>query len=104
MDGTTTSRAMSDSLRSLDEIRYALDQAEWTTPAQVHGTNFRPHVRERYRQWLVHKLAGWVDQFDVSGCVGCGRCITWCPVGIDITAEVAALRATDGARSEGSGR
>jgi ferredoxin len=60
--------------------------------AQVHGANFRPDVRARYRQWLVHKLAGWVDQFGSSGCVGCGRCITWCPVGIDITEEVAALR------------
>jgi len=46
----------------------------------------------RYRQWLTHKLASWIDQFGVSGCVGCGRCITWCPVGIDITEEVAALR------------
>ncbi len=46
----------------------------------------------RYRQWLTHKLATWHDQFETSGCVGCGRCITWCPVGIDITAEVAALR------------
>jgi len=59
--------------------------------AQVHGLNFRPHVRERYRQWLVHKLAGWVDQFETSGCVGCGRCIAWCPAGIDLTEEVAAL-------------
>jgi ferredoxin len=69
--------------------------------AQVHGLNFRPHIRERYRQWLVHKLASWVDQFDVSGCVGCGRCITWCPVGIDLTEEVAAIAAgpaTAGAR------
>jgi ferredoxin len=66
--------------------------------AQVHGTNFRPHVRERYRQWLVHKLATWVDQFDTSGCVGCGRCITWCPVGIDLTEEVAAIAASPGAR------
>ncbi len=52
----------------------------------------RQTTRSRYRQWLTHKLAGWIDQFGVSGCVGCGRCITWCPVGIDITAEVAALR------------
>jgi ferredoxin len=64
--------------------------------AQVHGMNFRPHVRERYRQWLVHKLAGWVDQFEVSGCVGCGRCIAWCPAGIDLTEEVAALAADAG--------
>ena len=48
-------------------------------------------TRARYRQWLTHKLATWVDQFDSSGCVGCGRCITWCPVGIDITEEVAAI-------------
>ncbi len=49
--------------------------------------------RSRYRQWMTHKLATWVDQFGTSGCVGCGRCITWCPVGIDITAEVAAIAA-----------
>jgi ferredoxin len=60
--------------------------------AQVHGTNFRPQIRQRYRQWLVHKLASWIDQFGSSGCVGCGRCITWCPVGIDLTEEVAAIR------------
>ena len=55
------------------------------------------HSREaRYRQWLTHKFASWIDQFGTSGCVGCGRCITWCPVGIDVTEEVAAIRATDG--------
>jgi ferredoxin len=52
----------------------------------------RKTTASRYRQWLVHKLATWQDQFGVSGCVGCGRCITWCPVGIDLTEEVAALR------------
>ncbi len=48
----------------------------------------------RYRQWFVHKLASWIDQFGESGCVGCGRCITWCPVGIDLTAEMAAMERT----------
>jgi ferredoxin len=56
------------------------------------GGNVRSTIRSRYRQWLTHKLATWHDQFDTSGCVGCGRCITWCPVGIDLTVEVAAIR------------
>jgi sulfhydrogenase subunit beta (sulfur reductase) len=58
----------------------------------VHGGSVRPTGRSRYRQWLTHKLSTWWDQFDTSGCVGCGRCIAWCPVGIDITEEAAALR------------
>ena len=57
----------------------------------IHGKNFRPTIKDRYRMWLTHKLASWIDQFGVPGCVGCGRCITWCPVGIDITQEVEAL-------------
>ncbi|KAB2857083.1 MAG: sulfite reductase subunit A, partial [Bauldia sp.] len=58
----------------------------------IHGGSVRPSARSRYRQWMTHKLATWVDQFGSSGCVGCGRCITWCPVGIDITEEVRAIR------------
>ena len=61
----------------------------------LHGGSVRVSTRSRYRQWMTHKLATWIDQFGTSGCVGCGRCITWCPVGIDITEEVAAIRATD---------
>jgi sulfhydrogenase subunit beta (sulfur reductase) len=56
------------------------------------GGNTRPTTRSRYRQWLTHKLGTWKLQFDTLGCVGCGRCITWCPVGIDITMEIPALR------------
>jgi ferredoxin len=65
---------------------------------RVHGGNFRPSTRGRYRQWLTHKFASWFDQFGLSGCVGCGRCIAWCPVGIDVTEELTAIRATDGQR------
>ena len=61
----------------------------------LHGFNVRPDIRSRYRQWLTHKLATWHVQFDRSGCVGCGRCIAWCPVGIDLTEEVAALTASE---------
>jgi ferredoxin len=57
--------------------------------SNLHGTPVRTSTASRYRQWMTHKLASWYDQFGSSGCVGCGRCITWCPVGIDITAEIA---------------
>ncbi len=57
----------------------------------LHGHPVRSSTSSRYRQWMMHKLAYWYDQFGTSGCVGCGRCITWCPVGIDITAEIAEL-------------
>jgi sulfhydrogenase subunit beta (sulfur reductase) len=61
----------------------------------IHGGSIRPSARSRYRQWMTHKLATWIDQFGSSGCVGCGRCITWCPVGIDITEEARAIRQSD---------
>ncbi len=62
--------------------------------AYLHGGSIRRSVAARYRQWLTHKLAGWQDQFGTLGCVGCGRCITWCPVGIDLTQEVQRFRQT----------
>jgi ferredoxin len=80
LDGQTAERVRSwDSCFSL-EYSY------------IHGGHARTSVMARYRHWLTHKLASWHDQFGSSGCVGCGRCITWCPAGIDITEEVAAMR------------
>jgi sulfhydrogenase subunit beta (sulfur reductase) len=69
--------------------------------AYVHGGSVRPSLRARYRQWLTHKVATWHDQFGTSGCVGCGRCLTWCPVGIDITEEVAEIRGQPGSHLHG---
>ncbi|MFO1057825.1 MAG: 4Fe-4S dicluster domain-containing protein [Dongiaceae bacterium] len=63
----------------------------------IHGGSVRPGTASRYRQWMTHKLATWHEQFGSSGCVGCGRCITWCPVGIDITEEVQAIRQSEAA-------
>jgi ferredoxin len=60
------------------------------------GASVRTSRASRYRQWLTHKFASWIDQYGTSGCVGCGRCITWCPVGIDVTEEIEAIRITDG--------
>lgn len=60
------------------------------------GESVRLSRDARYRQWLTHKFASWIDQYGTSGCVGCGRCITWCPVEIDVTEEIAVIRATDG--------
>ncbi len=57
----------------------------------VHGGAVRTQTRSRFRQWMTHKLAHWWDQFGTSVCVGCGRCIAWCPAGIDITVEAAAF-------------
>ncbi len=57
----------------------------------IHGLTIRPDTRTRYRQWLTHKLGSWHEQYGRSGCVGCGRCISWCPAGIDITEEASAI-------------
>ena len=88
-----------------DVVSLRADRAErwrkWDTCFSVefsymHGGSVRSSPRSRYRQWLTHKLGTWHDQFGVPGCVGCGRCITWCPVGIDITVEAAAIREAGG--------
>jgi sulfhydrogenase subunit beta (sulfur reductase) len=67
----------------------------------IHGGSVRKSTASRYRQWITHKLATWHDQFGESGCVGCGRCVTWCPVGIDITEEAGRLRLSIQTSTEG---
>jgi len=85
---------------SLDGAEATRDR-EWASCFSEEFTHMsfgevRSSNRSRYRQWLTHKFDAWHLQFGTSGCVGCGRCITWCPVGIDVTEEIAAIRMTDG--------
>jgi ferredoxin len=77
------------------ERRQRWDSCFTVDYSHIHGGAVRGSARSRYRQWMTHKLATWIDQFGSSGCVGCGRCITWCPVGIDITEEARAIRRSD---------
>jgi sulfhydrogenase subunit beta (sulfur reductase) len=76
-----------------DERQRSWDSCFTLDHSYLHGGPVRTSTRSRYRQWMTHKLATWHDQFGTSGCVGCGRCIAWCPVGIDITEEVGAIAA-----------
>ena len=78
------------------------DSCFTTDFSYIHGGSVRATVKSRYRQWMTHKLATWIDQFGSSGCVGCGRCITWCPVGIDLTEEVRAIRQSSRAGEGGN--
>jgi formate hydrogenlyase subunit 6/NADH:ubiquinone oxidoreductase subunit I len=97
-DTTDLSGATAERVRRWDSC-FTLDFS------YIHGGSVRNSARSRYRQWMTHKLAHWIDQFGSSGCVGCGRCITWCPVGIDITEEAAAIRAApEPSRRDSDGR
>lgn len=90
LTGTTAER------RQLWDSCFSLDYS------YIHGGSVRRSAEARYRQWITHKLASWIDQFGTSGCVGCGRCITWCPAGIDITEEIKVLQGES--RHEQNGR
>jgi len=96
-DATDITGTISERVRRWDSC-FTLDFS------YVHGGSVRSSARSRYRQWITHKLAHWIDQFGSSGCVGCGRCITWCPVGIDITEEATAIRGSPEPSGEPSRR
>jgi sulfhydrogenase subunit beta (sulfur reductase) len=91
----TTVEDTSDVAGARAERRRKWDSCFTESFSYIHGGSVRSSVKSRYRQWLTHKLAAWVDQFGTSGCVGCGRCITWCPGRIDITEEVKAMRGAE---------
>jgi ferredoxin len=91
----TTVEDYTDLSGQLAERRRRMDVCFTMDFSYIHGGSIRYSPKARYRQWMTHKLATWIDQFGVSGCVGCGRCITWCPVAIDITEEAHAIRESE---------
>jgi ferredoxin len=58
---------------------------------QASGFNPRPTNRERFRQRIMHKLSYLPKSQSMTGCVGCGRCVTECPVNLDIREVMASL-------------
>lgn len=88
----TTVEDITDVTGDHAERRRRWDSCFTLSFSYIHGGSVRTSSKARYRQWMTHKLAAWIDQFGTSGCVGCGRCIAWCPVGIDITEELQAIR------------
>jgi sulfhydrogenase subunit beta (sulfur reductase) len=90
----TTVEDVTDLAGARAERRRRWDSCFTLDFSYIHGGSVRTSGGARYRQWLTHKLGTWQDQFGTPGCVGCGRCITWCPAAIDITAEAGRL-ATD---------
>ena len=91
----TTVEDYTDLSGQLAERRRRMDVCFTMDFSYIHGGSIRYSPKARYRQWMTHKLATWIDQFGVLGCVGCGRCITWCPVAIDITEEARAIRESE---------
>jgi len=91
----TTIEDYTDLSGELAERRRRMDVCFTMDFSYIHGGSIRYSAKARYRHWMTHKLATWIDQFGVLGCVGCGRCITWCPVAIDITEEARAIRESE---------
>jgi ferredoxin len=65
-------------LRSWDSCMFPLFTKE------TSGHNPRPSQKERWRQRTMHKFKYYIDMFNTIGCVGCGRCVMYCPVNLDI--------------------
>ncbi|MDD5475452.1 MAG: 4Fe-4S dicluster domain-containing protein [Syntrophales bacterium] len=65
-------------VRSWDSCMY------WLFTHETSGHNPRTSQKQRWRQRFMHKFKYFVDNFDAIACVGCGRCVMYCPVNIDI--------------------
>jgi sulfhydrogenase subunit beta (sulfur reductase) len=62
---------------------------------QASGVNPRPSAKERFRQRIMHKLCYLPQNGNLAGCVGCGRCVTECPVNLDIREVIQKISARE---------
>ena len=62
---------------------------------QASGFNPRPSSRERFRQRIMHKFCYLPKNENLPGCVGCGRCVTKCPVNLDIREVIQKISACE---------
>jgi sulfhydrogenase subunit beta (sulfur reductase) len=80
----------------VDEVQRNKRVRNWDTcmfriySQEASGHNPRPTQAERTRQRLMHKYSYWLDHIGKIGCTGCGRCVRYCPVGLDIRAMIRA--------------
>ncbi|MFZ3069563.1 MAG: 4Fe-4S dicluster domain-containing protein [Anaerolineaceae bacterium] len=76
----------------VDEVQRGERVRNWDTcmfriySQEASGHNPLPSRKERTRQRLMHKYSYWLDHAGKIGCTGCGRCVRYCPVGLDIRA------------------
>lgn len=56
------------------------------------GHNFRPERSTRLKYRYYHKHRGFVEAYEESLCVGCGRCGEACPAGITVPEVIASVR------------
>jgi len=61
---------------------------------RINNKYIRDSLSSRYRHWVMHKFSTWQEQFGTQGCTGCGRCITWCPSGINIVKVIREIQAS----------
>jgi sulfhydrogenase subunit beta (sulfur reductase) len=60
--------------------------------AVAGGENFREKRSDRLKLWYTHKLQAFVSKYGKPACVGCGRCVTTCPVDINIKTVAQSLQ------------
>ncbi|NHJ48251.1 MAG: hypothetical protein FK733_10735 [Asgard group archaeon] len=72
------------------DLETGIRQREWDScyypefALVAGGHDFRHDKMRRFRYRYLHKFIDIPRRYNMEGCVGCGRCITYCPADIDV--------------------